>query len=161
MRVLPFQKQTGSSRRIRTYNPFVNSPEISRLFSGPTSGCRGTRTVRNLCSVARSRGLCRAYQLCVSLHISAAATGNAGLCIAAVVGAALGHVKYLRSCSCAPFARLQFLLQYLRLVALGRGKHLRIAMCRTVPVRLGGIDSCFDCCLGSSFAAVIGTTWGA
>ena len=36
-----------------------------------------------------------AHQLCVRLHISAAATGNAGLGVAAVVTAALGHIKDL------------------------------------------------------------------
>ena len=35
--------------------------------------------------------------MCVRLHISAAATGNAGLCLAAVVRAALDHVKNLTS----------------------------------------------------------------
>jgi hypothetical protein len=63
-------------------------------------------------------------QLCVGLHISAAATGTAGLGVAAVVAAALGHVTDLRSCLYAPLARLQFLLQYLGLVTVGRSEHL-------------------------------------
>ena len=36
------------------------------------------------------------------------AGGNAELCVAAVIAAALGNVKDLRTCACGPFARLQF-----------------------------------------------------
>jgi hypothetical protein len=47
-----------------------------------------------------------------------------GLCVAAVVAAALGHVKDLRSCAYASFARLQVLLHYLRLVTVGCSEHV-------------------------------------
>ena len=59
-----------------------------------------------------------------SLHILDSATGNAWLVFAAVVTAALGHVKDLRSPSCAPFGSLGLLLQYLRFVATGSCEHL-------------------------------------
>jgi hypothetical protein len=51
------------------------------------------------------------------------AGGNAELCVAAVIAAALGNVKDLRTCAFGPFARLQ-LLHYLRWVTVRRGEHL-------------------------------------
>ena len=64
-----------------------------------------------------------AHQLCVRLHISAAATGNAWLVVAAVVTAAIGHVKDLPWCASAQCAVLRF-LQYLRFVTAGSCEHL-------------------------------------
>jgi len=40
---------SGSPVRFRKYDPFVNSPEISRLFFGSTCGWRRTQKLRNLC----------------------------------------------------------------------------------------------------------------
>ena len=101
----------------------------------------------------------RRNHVCVRLHISAAATGNAGLCVAAVVAAALGHVNDLPSRACAQ--SLWLFLQYLGFVTVGGFEHLaNRAICRTVPGRLGGIVSSFGCCLEWSLAAVIGTTLG-
>src|SRR5437588_6158414 len=67
----------------------------------------GTKVMRKLRSEAQNgwsfAGITRVF-VCI---ISAAATGNAGLCVAAVVRTALGHVNDVasRSCgACGPFA---------------------------------------------------------
>ena len=58
-----------------------------------------------------------------SLHIFDAATENAWLIVAAVVAAALRHVKDLPLCACAQCAVLR-LLQYLRSVTVVSCEHL-------------------------------------
>ena len=81
------------------------------------------RGSEKLCSGAQNGYPCAANQRCVPLHISAVATGNAWLVVAAVVTAAPGHVKDLPSCAAAPCAVLR-LLQCLRFVTAGSCEHL-------------------------------------
>src|SRR6266513_4372281 len=88
-----FEKQSGSPVRFRTYDPLVYSPGVncfvfSVQVSWPSAFRRYESSVRSA-----KHGLCTANQLCVSLHISATATGNARLCVAAVVRAALRHER--------------------------------------------------------------------
>ena len=59
-----------------------------------------------------------------SLAYFCAATGNAGLCVAAVVAAALGHVKDLPSYWGAEFGSLQLLLPQSHGVTVVSGEHL-------------------------------------
>jgi hypothetical protein len=122
--VFAVRKQSGSPIRFRTSNPVVYSPGVKCfVFSGHISTQAVFRGHGKPCSGAQNGGLFTAHQLCVALHISAAATRNACLSVAAVVAAALGNVNDLRSCLYAPFARLQ-LLHYLRWVTVRRGEHL-------------------------------------
>ena len=55
---------------------------------------------------------------------AAAAAGDAGLCVAAVVAAALGHVKDFSSSACAACGTLRLLLQYLGFPTVGSCEHL-------------------------------------
>ena len=59
-----------------------------------------------------------------ALHISDAATGNAWLCVAAVVAAAPGHEKDLPSTSRAPFGTLQLLIEHAHAASVGSCEHL-------------------------------------
>jgi hypothetical protein len=100
------------------------APEIRRLFSWSACNRRRTSEAANPLFGSAKQGLCTVNQLCVSLHISAAATGTAGLMCCSCRRSCASHVQDLRSCAYAPFARLQFLLHYLRLVTVGRSEHV-------------------------------------
>jgi hypothetical protein len=109
---------------MRTYDPFVNSPEISRLFSGSTCGCRSTQTVRNPCSGAQNRGPVQsasavcfiAYFCCCNRKCGAMYCSCRQGCAWACKGSSPVCVRSVRE--------IEFLLQYWRLVIGGRGKHL-------------------------------------
>jgi hypothetical protein len=61
--------------------------------------------------------------------------GKCGLCVvAAVVRTAVGHVKDLVSCACAPCGALRLLLQYLGFLTIGSCEHLAIcAVIKIIP----------------------------
>jgi hypothetical protein len=83
------------------------------------------------------------------------AAGNAGLCVAAVSRAALGHVKNFSSAH-SRCAVLRLLLQHLRVVMLGGFEHLAKRDLQDGP---NGRNRFFLRLLFvSSFAAVIETT---
>ena len=101
----------------------LTAQEKSVLFSATHLIVGALRGSEKLCSGAQNGYPCAANQRSVPLHISAAATGNAWLGVAAVVTAAPGHVKDLPSCASAQCAVLRF-LQYLRFVTAGSCEHL-------------------------------------
>ena len=73
-----FEKESGSPVRLRTCDPLVNRPEISDLLSWLALNRGRTSEAGRRLFEAPDSSLCRAHQLCVSVHISAAAAGNAG-----------------------------------------------------------------------------------
>ena len=118
------EKQSGSTVRFRTCNPSVDSSEISGLFSLSTCGCRRTERMRKgRLGSAKQWAMCDESTVCC-LHISDAATGNAWLCVAAVVAAALGHKKDLSSSLCAPCGILRLMLDPSRAAAVVSCGHL-------------------------------------
>ena len=102
---------------------------------------------------AQNTGLCTANQLCVSLHISATATGNARLCVAAVVRAALRHERIfprvcaIRSESCGT-----------GVPELWAAAIRRLGMRVTIPMRRGETVSLLSGSLESDYRAVMGMT---
>jgi hypothetical protein len=94
-------KQSGSPVRMRTCNPVVNSLGVKCfVFSSDISLQTALRDAKSLLGSAKLIVL-RSESAACSIAYFAAATENASLVAAAVVTAALGHVKDLPSRSCA------------------------------------------------------------
>jgi hypothetical protein len=87
-------------------------------------GLARTQRKRKLCSGARNRCSSAARISCVFVAYFCCYNGNARLAGAAVVTAAVGHVKDLASGSYAPLRRSRLLLWYSRFVTAGSCEHL-------------------------------------
>ena len=119
-----FEKRFGSPVRMRTCNPVVNSLGLKGfVFSSGISSQTALGDARSLLWSAKLIPVRSESAVC-SFAYFCCCNGKCVLFFAAVVTAALGHVKDSRSPSCAAFGSLRLLLQYLRFVAAGSCEHL-------------------------------------
>ena len=119
-----FEKRFGSPVRMRTCNPVVNSLGLKGfVFSSGISSQTALGDARSLLWSAKLIPVRSESAVC-SFAYFCCCNGKCVLFFAAVVTAALGHVKDSRSRSCAPFGRSRPLLQCLRLVTAGSCEHL-------------------------------------
>jgi hypothetical protein len=120
----------------------VYSPGVKCLFSAATSPCRLHLDPTKPCSQAqewvRSERISCVF-LCIFLLLQKELRGYA-LQLSSQLRLAY---KDFRARACAGFARLQLLLHEFSLLSVASASLWRIAVCGTVAVRCGGIDSSF------------------